>query len=257
MRNDDWPRAIMAEILEVRGRHGESGAREKEACKVFSIPSPTFPALLPVLIALDQPPEAVGVEDLTHCLQQSPSFITTCCSSLESLITACHSSLTPPCLASLPQPPHTSLSCLPCPPPFCLPLPPSSLTFLSRLPLPPPPDLPEAVGKEELTHCLELRDLKGPLASNVSSHLYARFYPCLSHLPVTTTPQDLPSAVGEEDLTHCLELRDLKGRSAMVMPVCAYDGTGVREGVTWLVEATRKSQRADLIKQRADAAAAF
>ncbi|CAI5949636.1 unnamed protein product [Closterium sp. NIES-64] len=69
--------------------------------------------------------------------------------------------------------------------------------------------------------------------------------------------QDLPSAVGEEDLTHCLELRDLKGRSAMVMPVCAYDGTGVREGVTWLVEAMRKSQRADLIKQRADAAAAF
>ncbi|CAI5501006.1 unnamed protein product [Closterium sp. Naga37s-1] len=69
--------------------------------------------------------------------------------------------------------------------------------------------------------------------------------------------QDLPEAVGEEDLTHCLELRDLKGRSAMVMPVCAYDGTGVREGVTWLVEAMRKSQRADLIKQRADAAAAF
>ncbi|CAI5501007.1 unnamed protein product [Closterium sp. Naga37s-1] len=78
-----------------------------------------------------------------------------------------------------------------------------------------------------------------------------------SHLPVTATPQDLPSAVGEEDLTHCLELRDLKGRSAMVMPVCAYDGTGVREGVTWLVEAVRKSQRADLIKQRADVAAAF
>ncbi|CAI5499688.1 unnamed protein product [Closterium sp. Naga37s-1] len=69
--------------------------------------------------------------------------------------------------------------------------------------------------------------------------------------------QDLPEAVGEEDLTHCLELRDLKGRSAMVMPVCAYDGTGVREGVTWLVESMRKSQRADLIKQRADAAAAF
>ncbi|CAI5983643.1 unnamed protein product [Closterium sp. NIES-65] len=123
-------------------------------------------------------------------------------------------------------PSHTPLlpplptSLLPPSPTFLshLPLSPPSLTSLSRLPLSPPP----------------VRTHTGP-----------------------TREADLPSAVGEEDLTHCLELRDLKGRSAMVMPVCAYDGTGVREGVTWLVEAMRKSQRADLIKQRADAAAAF
>ncbi|CAI5499683.1 unnamed protein product [Closterium sp. Naga37s-1] len=133
--------------------------------------------------------EAVGVEDLTHCLQQSPSFITTCCSSPESLITACHSSLTPPCLTSLPQPPHTSLFCLPLPPSSLtslsnLPLQPSSPTSLSRLPLPPPPvrthtgPTREAVGEEDLTHCLELRELKGRPFSNASSHRYlsARFY---------------------------------------------------------------------------------
>ncbi|CAI5949630.1 unnamed protein product [Closterium sp. NIES-64] len=121
---------------------------------------------------------------------------------------------------SMPRLPAATPSHTPLLPPLPTSLLPPSPTFLSHLPLSPP----------SLTS--------------------------LSRLPLSPPP-DLPSAVGEEDLTHCLELRDLKGRSAMVMPVCAYDGTGVREGVTWLVEAMRKSQRADLIKQRADAAAAF
>ncbi|CAI5949642.1 unnamed protein product [Closterium sp. NIES-64] len=59
-------------------------------------------------------------------------------------------------------------------------------------------------------------------------------------------PQDLPSALGEEDLTHCLELRDLKGRSAM------HGGEGGSD-----VAGGGNEERADRIKQRADAAAAF
>ncbi|CAI5983656.1 unnamed protein product [Closterium sp. NIES-65] len=111
---------------------------------------------------------------------------------------------------------------IPPPPPTSLP---SSLRPAHLIPPPPPTfpallsapfarePLPEAVGVEELTHCLQ---------------------------------QDLPSALGEEDLTHCLELRDLKGRSAM------HGGEGGSD-----VAGGGNEERADRIKQRADAAAAF
>ncbi|CAI5983648.1 unnamed protein product [Closterium sp. NIES-65] len=79
---------------------------------------------------------------------------------------------------------------------------------------------------------------------------------------------DLPSAVGEENLTHCLELRDLKGR---VGEGAGNGNKGERKGghqgeeivhggeggSDVAVRGNGKSQRADLIKQRADAAAAF
>lgn len=67
--------------------------------------------------------------------------------------------------------------------------------------------------------------------------------------------QDLAGALSADDLWRHFELKELNERPSLVKAVCAYDGSGVREGVLWLVEAMRKSRRSDLIKQRADAAA--
>eukprot|EP00270_Netrium_digitus_P021901 TRINITY_DN9630_c0_g1_i1.p1 TRINITY_DN9630_c0_g1~~TRINITY_DN9630_c0_g1_i1.p1 ORF type:complete len:204 (+),score=52.14 TRINITY_DN9630_c0_g1_i1:462-1073(+) len=67
--------------------------------------------------------------------------------------------------------------------------------------------------------------------------------------------QDLPGALTAEELAKYLEISDSQEQPCTVRAVCAYDGSGVREGVTWLVETMKKSKRSELIKQRADAAA--
>ncbi|CAI5460386.1 unnamed protein product [Closterium sp. Yama58-4] len=137
----------------------------------------------------------------------------------------------PPLCLPLPSPvPSPSLP-HPFPfPPLSFPFPPLSLPLPSPVPSPslphpfpfPPPSLP----------------LRSPGCS-AGELIYVVDAACSERMQIRRC-SDLPWAVGEEDLTHCLELRDLKGRSAMVMPVCAHDGTGVREGVTWLVEATSR-----------------
>lgn len=74
---------------------------------------------------------------------------------------------------------------------------------------------------------------------------------------VMANKQDLPGALKSEELAQQLEFVDIKDRSSLVKNVCAYDGSGVREGVSWLVEAMKKSRRSELIRQRADAAAVY
>eukprot|EP00245_Coleochaete_scutata_P005616 TRINITY_DN19277_c0_g1_i1.p1 TRINITY_DN19277_c0_g1~~TRINITY_DN19277_c0_g1_i1.p1 ORF type:complete len:204 (-),score=44.08 TRINITY_DN19277_c0_g1_i1:123-734(-) len=71
---------------------------------------------------------------------------------------------------------------------------------------------------------------------------------------VMANKQDLPGACSSEELSQMLELTHHDDRPCMVKAVCAYDGSGVRDGVMWLVEAMRRSQRAEILKQRADAA---
>lgn len=67
--------------------------------------------------------------------------------------------------------------------------------------------------------------------------------------------QDLPGAATAEEVSRFLDLGALRDRPCHMAAACAHDGEGVREGVTWLVDSMRKSQRAELIKRRADAAA--
>jgi len=79
----------------------------------------------------------------------------------------------------------------------------------------------------------------------------------LSGAPVLifANKQDLPGAVSADELCSHFSLKELDDRPNMVKAVCAYDGAGVRDGVMWLVDAMKKSQRSEMLKQRADAAA--
>eukprot|EP00897_Mesotaenium_endlicherianum_P005169 jgi/Mesen1/4680/ME000241S03717 len=83
----------------------------------------------------------------------------------------------------------------------------------------------------------------------------------LRHADLTGAPvlvfankQDLAGAITGDELLKQFELEGLQDRPHMVKAVSAYDGSGVRDGVLWLVEAMKKSHRSELIKQRADAA---
>ena len=80
--------------------------------------------------------------------------------------------------------------------------------------------------------------------------------------------------MSKEEFISQLDLKGLQDRPFIVQEVCAYDGyvnplkslgiekchhhlsfsAGVKEGVSWLVDAMRKSKRTDVLRQRADAA---
>ncbi|CAM6101290.1 unnamed protein product [Calypogeia fissa] len=69
--------------------------------------------------------------------------------------------------------------------------------------------------------------------------------------------QDLPGAASAEELGRQLHLKELDSRESNVMAISAYDGSGIRDGVTWLVEAMRTSKRTQDLKQRADVSASM
>ncbi|GBG66233.1 hypothetical protein CBR_g57836 [Chara braunii] len=74
---------------------------------------------------------------------------------------------------------------------------------------------------------------------------------------IVANKQDLSGAFSAEELAKRLGIKEVHDRPCAVKAISAYDGTGVREGVHWLVEAMRHSQRSELLRQRVDAAAVF
>jgi ADP-ribosylation factor related protein 1 len=66
--------------------------------------------------------------------------------------------------------------------------------------------------------------------------------------------QDLPGAVIAEELDKYLDLKELNDRPSLVQAISAYDGSGIQEGVLWLVEAMKHTMRTQELNRRADAA---
>ncbi|GAQ77681.1 GTP-binding ADP-ribosylation factor-like protein [Klebsormidium nitens] len=95
-------------------------------------------------------------------------------------------------------------------------------------------------------------DVKNALA-RVMQHVELDGAPIL----VLANKQDLPGAISAEDMSRTLDMIDVNDRPCLVKAACAYDGSGVRDGVLWLVEAMKKSQRSEKLKQRAESAIQF
>lgn len=74
---------------------------------------------------------------------------------------------------------------------------------------------------------------------------------------ILANKQDLPGALTSEELAKQLEVKDLEDRPSLVKDVCAYDGSGVKESVMWLVDAMKKSKRSEQLRQRTDSAIVF
>ncbi len=81
-------------------------------------------------------------------------------------------------------------------------------------------------------------------------------HPDLQGAPILifANKQDLPAAVTAQDFSNYLDLKELNDRPSLVQAMSAYDGSGIQEGVFWLVEAMRKTKRTEELNRRADAA---
>ncbi|CAL5071718.1 unnamed protein product [Urochloa decumbens] len=66
--------------------------------------------------------------------------------------------------------------------------------------------------------------------------------------------QDSPAAVSEEELARHLHLKELDERPCMFQAGSAFDGTGIKHGVDWLVEEMERSKRTELLRVRTEAA---
>eukprot|EP00249_Psilotum_nudum_P031928 c4692_g1_i1 orf=180-791(+) len=73
-------------------------------------------------------------------------------------------------------------------------------------------------------------------------------------LLILANKQDLDEAIPAEEIARYFDLKDLNGWQHMFQSVSAYDGSGIRDGVTWLVDAMKKSKRSDMLRQRAGVA---
>lgn len=71
---------------------------------------------------------------------------------------------------------------------------------------------------------------------------------------VFANKQDLPGALNAEELSHILDLKEVSDRPTMVQAISAYEGSGIQQGVLWLVEAMKKTKRTEELNRRADAA---
>ncbi|KAL6856255.1 hypothetical protein ACP4OV_019057 [Aristida adscensionis] len=69
-----------------------------------------------------------------------------------------------------------------------------------------------------------------------------------------TIHMDSPAAVTEEELARHLHLKELDERPCMFMAGSAYDGTGIKLGVDWLVEEMERSKRTEALRARTEAA---
>ncbi|KAG5558542.1 hypothetical protein RHGRI_008474 [Rhododendron griersonianum] len=66
---------------------------------------------------------------------------------------------------------------------------------------------------------------------------------------------DLADAVSVEELARYLDLKKLDERAYTFEGVSAYDGTGIKESVDWLVEVMERSKRTEMLRVRAGVAA--
>lgn len=81
-------------------------------------------------------------------------------------------------------------------------------------------------------------------------------HPDLQGAPVLifANKQDLAGAVNAEELSQFLDIKEQNGRLTRVQGISAYEGSGIQEGVLWLVENMRKTKRTEELHRRADAA---
>ncbi|KAF5195170.1 Adp-ribosylation factor [Thalictrum thalictroides] len=73
-------------------------------------------------------------------------------------------------------------------------------------------------------------------------------------LLIVANKQDLAGAVSAEELARYLDLKELDERLYMFEAVSTYDGTGIKDGVDWLVEVMERSKRTDKLRARANMA---
>lgn len=70
-------------------------------------------------------------------------------------------------------------------------------------------------------------------------------------LLIFANKQDLDEAVSAEELARYLDLKKLDERVYMFEAVSGFDGTGIKEGVDWLVEVMQRSKRTEMMRVRA------
>ncbi|KAI3985376.1 hypothetical protein MKX01_033690 [Papaver californicum] len=70
-------------------------------------------------------------------------------------------------------------------------------------------------------------------------------------LLIVANKQDLAGAVTVDELSRYLDLKELDEKQHMFEAVCAHDGTGVKEGIDWLVEVMQRSKRTERLRIRA------
>ncbi|XP_058103898.1 uncharacterized protein LOC131247942 [Magnolia sinica] len=68
---------------------------------------------------------------------------------------------------------------------------------------------------------------------------------------VLANKQDLSGAVSAEELARYLDLKELDERLYMFEAVSAYDGSGIKEAVDWIVEVMERSKRTETLRVRA------
>ncbi|EFJ27750.1 ARF-like GTPase [Selaginella moellendorffii] len=71
-------------------------------------------------------------------------------------------------------------------------------------------------------------------------------------LLIFANKQDVQGAVTAEELTTFLDLKEIDERPSFVKEISAYDGTGIRDGVMWLVEEMKRSKRSEMLRQHSD-----
>uniref|UniRef100_R7WFG3 ADP-ribosylation factor-related protein 1 n=1 Tax=Aegilops tauschii TaxID=37682 RepID=R7WFG3_AEGTA len=72
------------------------------------------------------------------------------------------------------------------------------------------------------------------------------------HLKMPNLLLDLPAAVREEELDRHLHLKEFDERPCMFVAGSAYDGTGIKLGIDWLVEEMGKGRRTKALRARTD-----
>ncbi|XP_078157208.1 GTP-binding protein 1 [Carex rostrata] len=70
-------------------------------------------------------------------------------------------------------------------------------------------------------------------------------------LLILANKQDVPEAVLAEELERNLDLNDLDERLYMFQSVSAYEGTGIKFSIDWLVDAMERSKRTEMLRSRA------
>ncbi|KAH7841854.1 hypothetical protein Vadar_030483 [Vaccinium darrowii] len=70
-------------------------------------------------------------------------------------------------------------------------------------------------------------------------------------LLILANKQDLAEAVSADELARYLDLKKLDERAYTFEGVSAYDGTGIKESVDWLVEVMERSKRTEMLRIRA------
>ncbi|KAJ8506867.1 hypothetical protein OPV22_007753 [Ensete ventricosum] len=70
-------------------------------------------------------------------------------------------------------------------------------------------------------------------------------------LLILANKQDLAGAVSTEELGRYLDLKELNERLYMFEAVSAYNGTGIKFAIDWLVDVMERSKRTEMLRVRA------